>query len=258
MLGVAHQLIEVDKAIGLLVGANPLVHSLAGSLLEEAVVVEAFAKGGDGGKIDLQTTAVCLGHHLLEAFDQFLCHLLATALAAANIVDSLEDHHRGDALLAEDIAVESFQCRLAQSTPHHAVAADAEVEHTEFLSVSSSQCLGHDVGPAVLQIGGRPTPVGDGVADDSDALLTFAWHIDGSDAIPVVYPLRDGERRLGLGLATDDIRCGARPTVRRGIHGGGTIVDGHGQPLQGFERIGTHVAHDTLSGQDGDRPFATE
>ena len=258
MLWVAHGLVEINVAIGFLVDANPLVHGLTGSLLEEAVVVEALAEGSDSGEIDLQATGMCLGHHLLETFNQFLCHLLTTALAASDIVDALEDDQRGDPLLTEDVAVEPLQGRLAQSAPHHAVAADAEVEHSVFLTIGCCQRLGHDVGPAVLQVGGRPTPVGDGVADDSDALLSSAWHVDGRDAIPVVDPLRDGERCLGLGLSADDIRRGARSTVRSRVLGRGTIIDGHGQPLQGFERIGTHIAHGTLSGLNGDRPFATE
>ena len=237
VVGVAHKGVEINDAVALLAVANPIVNVLTRSLVEDGVIAVALERS-NRGEIYLDALVVDFCHHSAVSLDELGGAFLRIA-CAADVIDAFKNDERGDALLSKDVAVKTFQCGFAQSTLDDAVAADAEVEDAHL----AAETFGEEVGPTVLHIGGRAASICDAVAEAGDyGSFCIGFHLDGGDVVPVVNLLLRVKIALGLALAVDDVRRGARATVRSGVFRSAVaVIDGDAQALERFEVLGNFV-----------------
>lgn len=257
---VAHEAVEVEDAVEAAAGAYPLVDDGACGLVEVGPVAVA-AEGGDGGAVDGEAAGMGFVDEALVGSDELLCGALGVG-APPDVVDAFEDDDVRHAFLLEYIAVEALGGGLAEASADDAVASDAEVEDAS----GALQAFGHDVGPAVLGIGGAAASVGDGVADDGDdgwlgcrrLVGGGGGDLDGGDVVPVVDALGGGEGLPRLEGAGHDIRGGARSAVRGGVLGCSAVADGDGEALQGSQMVGQGVAAGVAACLDGHAASSAE
>ena len=111
-LGVTHHFVEVKDAIYLLVGTYPIIQGETGRLAEMRVVAIP-QEGSDGAQINLLAGCLGLGDELGVGLREFTYRLGMVGTHAADVVDTLEDDHRGDARLLQDVAFETLHGRFA-------------------------------------------------------------------------------------------------------------------------------------------------
>src|SRR5574344_2198761 len=126
--GVAHYGVKVKHSVECLRLPYPFVDILACSLAEwVTIVIEALEIRRYGGTVYLHPPVVCLLDKILITFDNLLSPHLGIAISASEVVDTLKHHDGLHSSLLQAVAVESFHCRVAQSSEIHSVATDAEI-----------------------------------------------------------------------------------------------------------------------------------
>ena len=128
---VSRGFVEVDEAVELAGGPDPLIDSLAHNFTGGGGIFGSDV-GGEGSSVDLDAVGVGAGGELAEADDQVFggddVVRLDGVLGVADVVDAFEDDEVLDAGLGEDVAVEAGECVGAGVVVQNAVAANALVE----------------------------------------------------------------------------------------------------------------------------------
>ncbi len=172
MGGVRGDFVEVDDAVELVGGADPLVDGLA-HLFTGGGVVFGSDVGREGCAVDLDAVGVGAGGELAEAGDEVVGGDDVVGFGGiggvADVVDAFEDDEVLDAGLGEDVAVEAGEGGGAGGVVQDAVAADAFVEDAEVGGLLVGlEAAGEDVGPAGVGVAGAVGAVGDAVAEGDD------------------------------------------------------------------------------------------
>ena len=255
IIRILKQLGEIQDAIHVLrLTSNPVVYIEAGSLVEVGIISCALERG-DGSQINLHLPCFRLLHHSLDALDDLSCHgFAASASGCTDVVDAFKDYHLLHAVLHQDVSVEAFLGKCAETTWNgYAVVADAQVQHPLIgYLMLQLQHLRHHVGPSVLGIVGRAFSVGDGVADDGDGthIVAHRIDIDAADVVPVVLPESLRKVGVGIGYTFHDIGGSARTHVHGWNFGSRGVIDGDGYTLQTSEFELQGIAHYLLAGRD--------
>ncbi len=128
--GISYHGIKVDNPIELSACTNPIVHCPACCLMELRPVIR-IAKLCDSAAVHLKPFGFCLRYKRLIGCDK-LSHSLFGISAATYIVYSLINHHSGQTALSHHVTVETLHGRFAQTSRHHAIAANAKIQNAHF------------------------------------------------------------------------------------------------------------------------------
>ena len=149
-------------------------------------------RGGQGAQNDSD-----IGNGLPEArhaLTNTIADLAGGGARIAQIVDALEPDYRGHAGHADHVALKPGQCRDAAQPffqgrsvgrAEDLIAADALIDHRDFVAKFCVKPPREHVGPAVMAVDGRARTIGYGIAKgDDDARLGCHIHIHGIEKIP--------------------------------------------------------------------------
>ena len=207
VVGIAHRLVEVYHSVEHLRAANPLVQCATPLLVVGRVVVVAF-EWCDCSTKHIYTFLVCFAYDLLiHVDDAFGC--LHTILSTSQVVHGFKQYDPLHAFLTQQVALISVHGSRPQTSAEHTVATDAHVEHRymtrRFVGQQSAR---KHIGPAVLLVGGRTTPVGNRIAQNGhSARFLGSFNLKCQDVIPVVGSSSSAEVRSVTLL---QVRRGAR------------------------------------------------
>ena len=262
--GVLGGFVEVDEAIELGGGADPLVDGLAHGFSCWGGVFGADV-GGEGGCVDLDAVGVGASGELAEADDEVFrgddIVGLDGVLCVADVVDAFEQDEVFDASLGDDVAVEASKGAGAGGVVQDAVAADALVEDGEVGGVLVGlEAAGEDVGPAGVGVAGAVGAVGDAVSEGDDGgAVVGGFDVEAFEDGPGV----DLFGVVELGGADDVAGSGVAGLVREAMDGelaegllGQVEADGHVGEGGKLEVDG--IADDEGSGRDGDGGTSAE
>ena len=167
---VGYDVVEVDDAVKVLVGADPVVEFLAYDVVLRVAAVAVALDLGDGGDEDLDAAPVGIGRDFRPGFLE-AAEGLKRAAAAADVVGAFEEDHVLHAFVTEEVTLVAAHRKRAEAAVENAVAAEAEVEHGDIVGARVLEEGTRElVGPAVLSVGGGAAAVGDGVAQDGYCL----------------------------------------------------------------------------------------
>ena len=189
MGGIRGDFVEVDDAVELIGGADPLVDGLA-HLLAGGGLIFGTDEGREGGAEDLDAVGMSAGGELAEAGDEFFGGNDVVGFGGiggvADVVDALHDDEVLDAGLGQDVAVEAGEGGGAGVVVENAVAADALVEDAEICGLLVGlEAAGEDVGPAGVGVAGAVGSVGDAIAEGDDGgALSSARDVDSFEKGP--------------------------------------------------------------------------
>ena len=123
----------------------------------------------------------------------------------ADVVDPFEHDQPLHAGLREHVAIEAREGVRSKAAAEEAIAAETVIEDGHIpRRLVRLQAPGQHVGPAVVAVGRRPAPVGDGVAEHRNRRrLGSRHHVDAAQEVPMLHahgrrqrPGRDGLTRL--------------------------------------------------------------
>ena len=157
----------------------------------------------------------------------------------------------------EHVAVEAVQARRAVAAAQKAVAADAEIDDRDGLTVVA-QAPGQIVGPARIGVGRAGRAVGDRIAENRDGAGGGAQHVDFRQREPRFIGRRPGQ-------------VGVRDVIAADAEGGGVggdvaglrlrrrrAAEADGQIVEGADRQVDRVGDDLLTGRQSDADLAAE
>lgn len=262
--GVGGGLVEVDDAVELIGGANPLIDGLAYGFAAGGLIF-CTDEGSEGCSDDLDAVGVGAGGELAEADDEVLggddVVWRSGVGGVADVVDALKDDDVFDAGLGDYVAIEACEGVGAGDVVEDAIAADALVEYAEFVGLLVGlEAAGENVGPAGVGVAGAESAVGDAVAEGDDGGAVFVReNVDAFEEVPAEELLRVVERCGG-----DCVACGeVVGLVGEGVEG--ELVDGlvgkkeaDSQVGEGCGFEGDRIADHQGSGWDNDGGLSAE
>ena len=199
MGGIRGDFVEVDDAVELIGGADPLVDGLA-HLLAGGGLIFCADEGCEGGSEDFDAVGMSAGGELAEAGDEFFGGNDVVGFGGiggvADVVDAFHDNEVLDAGLGEDVAVEAGEGGGAGGVVEDTVAADALVEDAEiFCLLVGLEAGGEDVGPAGVGVAGAVGAVGDAIAEGDDGGgFVVGRDVDSLEEVPGEEGVRGVER----------------------------------------------------------------
>ena len=169
---VSRGFVEVDEAVELAGGPDPLIDRLAHSFAGGGGIFGSDV-GGEGSSVDLDAVGVGAGGELAESDDEVFGGDDVVGVdwvgGVTDVVDAFKDDEILDAGLGEDVTVEAGEGIGAGDIVQDAVAADTLVEDAEvggLLVGLKAMC--QIIGPAGVGIAGAESAVGDAVAEGYD------------------------------------------------------------------------------------------
>ena len=134
----------------------------------------------------------------------------------ADVVDALEHDQPRDSALGQHITVHPPVRVRAEAVVEHAVPAGRLVEHGDVGGVTVRlQPSEQVVRPAVVQVGGRATAVGQRVTQDRDPLgVGTRPHLDAAEEVPVRHRGRAGQVQVTDVVARQQIGAGPGTGMR--------------------------------------------
>jgi hypothetical protein len=262
--GVGGDFVEVDDAVELVGGSDPVVDGLA-HLFASGGLVFRSDEWGEGRADDLDAVGVGAGGELAEACDEVVGGDDVVGLGwvggVADVVDALHDDEIFHSRLGDDVAVEAGECGGAGGVVEDAVAADALIQDAEVCGLLVGlEAAGEDVGPAGVGVACAVGAVGDAVAEGDDGGgFVVAGDVDSFEEVPGEEGLRGVERGGADDVAGDEVVG----LVGEGVEG--ELADGlvgeeeaDGEVGGGSDFDGGGVADGEGSGLDDDGGLAAE
>ena len=169
MVTIDRGFVEIDGSVEDATCTNPRVDGLA-NLLALFCGITSTLVWGDGGGEDLDTVLVRASRKLAQALFHILCCEVVVRqiwfVESADVIDTLKHDHIADAGLRDNIAIEARQGTGTYSIDEDAIAADAFVQDGEIPGGRVVvQAGGKNVGPAVVQIVGGASSIGNGISE---------------------------------------------------------------------------------------------
>jgi len=262
--GVGRDFVEVDDAVELAGGADPLVDGVAHRFAGGGLIFCADV-GGQGCADDLDAVGVGAGGELAESGDEVFGGDDVVGFGGvggvADVVDALHDDEVLDAGLGEDVAVEAGEGGGSGVVVEDAVAADAFVEDAEVGGfLVGLEAAGEDVGPAGVGVAGAVGAVGDAVAEGDDGGgFIGGFDVDAFEEGPGVEFFGRVEGFGSDDVAGDDVAGLVGEAVLGDLLDGlGGDEEADGDVGEGWEFEVGGVADDEGAGRDGDGGTAAE